>query len=101
MFSHGSRRDAWNHHEGKHNTHVWPLKALSASSLGHVLCHVTQFQIDDGRNPKGRDKAIVIPAHTTIAFSMFELYVRLDGRLGECFSLLLYIHYYTRVFSLI
>ncbi|XP_055771378.1 pejvakin-like, partial [Salvelinus fontinalis] len=40
-----------------------------------------RFQIDDGRNPKGRDKAIVIPAHTTIAFSIFELFVRLDGRL--------------------
>lgn len=42
-----------------------------------------QFQIDDGRNPKGRDKAIVIPAHTTIAFSICELFVRLDGRLGK------------------
>ncbi|XP_059426220.1 pejvakin [Carassius carassius] len=43
-----------------------------------------RFQIDDGRNPKGRDKAIVIPAHTTIAFSVLELYVRLDGRLDIC-----------------
>uniref|UniRef100_A0A671YP28 Pejvakin n=1 Tax=Sparus aurata TaxID=8175 RepID=A0A671YP28_SPAAU len=42
-----------------------------------------RFQIDDGRNPKGRDKAIVIPAHTTIAFSICELFVRLDGRLGK------------------
>ncbi|XP_041699348.1 pejvakin [Coregonus clupeaformis] len=42
-----------------------------------------RFQIDDGRNPKGRDKAIVIPAHTTIAFSIFELFVRLDGRLDD------------------
>ncbi|XP_030639172.1 pejvakin isoform X2 [Chanos chanos] len=42
-----------------------------------------RFQIDDGRNPRGRDKAIVIPAHTTIAFSIFELYVRLDGRLDD------------------
>ncbi|XP_048091212.1 pejvakin isoform X2 [Alosa pseudoharengus] len=42
-----------------------------------------RFQIDDGRNPKGRDKAIVIPAHTTIAFSVFDLYVRLDGRLDD------------------
>ncbi|XP_067116979.1 pejvakin isoform X2 [Osmerus mordax] len=42
-----------------------------------------RFQIDDGRNPKGRDKAIVIPAHTTIAFSIFELYVRIDGRLDD------------------
>ncbi|XP_061841432.1 pejvakin isoform X2 [Nerophis lumbriciformis] len=43
-----------------------------------------RFQIDDGRNPKGRDKAIVIPAHTTIAFSICELLVRLDGRLDIC-----------------
>ncbi|CAL8282854.1 pejvakin [Gadus morhua] len=43
-----------------------------------------RFQIDDGRNPKGRDKAIVIPAHTTIAFSICELYIRLDGRLDIC-----------------
>ncbi|XP_031414807.1 pejvakin [Clupea harengus] len=42
-----------------------------------------RFQIDDGRNPKGRDKAIVIPAHTTIAYSVFDLYVRLDGRLDD------------------
>uniref|UniRef100_A0A8C7P906 Pejvakin n=1 Tax=Oncorhynchus mykiss TaxID=8022 RepID=A0A8C7P906_ONCMY len=45
-----------------------------------------RFQIDDGQNPKGRDKAIVIPAHTTIAFSIFELFVRLDGRLDICVS---------------
>ncbi|XP_046714450.1 pejvakin isoform X2 [Silurus meridionalis] len=43
-----------------------------------------RFQIDDIHNPKGRDKAIVIPAHTTIAFSIFDLYVRLDGRLDIC-----------------
>ncbi|XP_061128639.1 pejvakin isoform X1 [Syngnathus typhle] len=43
-----------------------------------------RFQIDDGRNPRGRDKAIVIPAHTTIAFSICELFVRLDGRLDIC-----------------
>ncbi|XP_066519267.1 pejvakin isoform X2 [Hoplias malabaricus] len=42
-----------------------------------------RFQIDDGRNPKGRDKSIVIPAHTTIAYTVFELYVRLDGRLDD------------------
>ncbi|XP_063323829.1 pejvakin isoform X2 [Pelmatolapia mariae] len=42
-----------------------------------------RFQIDDCRNPKGRDKAIVIPAHTTIAFSICELFVRLDGRLDD------------------
>ncbi|XP_069020334.1 pejvakin isoform X2 [Embiotoca jacksoni] len=42
-----------------------------------------RFQIDEGRNPKGRDKAIVIPAHTTIAFSICQLFVRLDGRLDD------------------
>ncbi|XP_053722358.1 pejvakin isoform X2 [Synchiropus splendidus] len=42
-----------------------------------------RFQIDEGRNPKGRDKAIVIPAHTTIAFSICPLFVRLDGRLDD------------------
>ncbi|XP_041117913.1 pejvakin isoform X3 [Polyodon spathula] len=42
-----------------------------------------RFQIDDGRNHKGRDKAIVIPAHTTIAFSIFEVFVRLDGRFDD------------------
>ncbi|XP_060723197.1 pejvakin isoform X2 [Tachysurus vachellii] len=42
-----------------------------------------RFQIDDIHNPKGRDKSIVIPAHTTIAFSIFDLYVRLDGRLDD------------------
>nr|XP_023657403.1 pejvakin isoform X2 [Paramormyrops kingsleyae] len=44
-----------------------------------------RFQIDDDRKPKGRDKAIVIPAHTTIAYSIFELFVRLDGTLGKHF----------------
>ncbi|XP_077437733.1 pejvakin [Vanacampus margaritifer] len=43
-----------------------------------------RFQLDDGRNPKGRDKAIVIPAHTTIAYSLCELLVRLDGQLDIC-----------------
>ncbi|KAK3557027.1 hypothetical protein QTP70_022918 [Hemibagrus guttatus] len=42
-----------------------------------------RFQIDDIHNPKGRDKSIVIPAHTTIAFSIFDIYVRLDGRLAD------------------
>ncbi|XP_056157487.1 pejvakin isoform X2 [Lampris incognitus] len=42
-----------------------------------------RFQIDDGRLPKGRDKAIIIPAHTTIAFSICELFVCLDGRLDD------------------
>ncbi|XP_051842089.1 pejvakin isoform X2 [Antechinus flavipes] len=38
-----------------------------------------RFHIIDEQNPKGRDKAIVFPAHTTIAFSVFELFIYLDG----------------------
>ncbi|KAI2525969.1 pejvakin, partial [Homo sapiens] len=34
--------------------------------------------------PKGRDKAIVFPAHTTIAFSVFELFIYLDGAFDLC-----------------
>ncbi|XP_038606935.1 pejvakin isoform X1 [Tachyglossus aculeatus] len=45
-----------------------------------------RFHIIDDQNPKGRDKAIVFPAHTTIAFSVFELYIRLDGEFELCFS---------------
>lgn len=37
----------------------------------------------DEQNPKGRDKAIVFPAHTTIAFSVFELFIYLDGAFGK------------------
>lgn len=37
----------------------------------------------DEQNPRGRDKAIVFPAHTTIAFSVFELFIYLDGVFGE------------------
>ncbi|XP_075924250.1 pejvakin [Petromyzon marinus] len=36
------------------------------------------------RQGKGRDKTIVIPAHTTVAFSVFELYIRLDGSFELC-----------------
>ncbi|XP_029941737.1 pejvakin isoform X2 [Salarias fasciatus] len=43
-----------------------------------------RFQMDDGRSGGGRDKAVVIPAHTTIAFSVCPLYVRLDGTLDIC-----------------
>ncbi|OXB61715.1 hypothetical protein ASZ78_002716 [Callipepla squamata] len=38
-----------------------------------------RFHIIEDQNYKGRDKAIVFPAHTTIAFSVFELYIRLNG----------------------
>uniref|UniRef100_A0A8C5R5W7 Pejvakin n=1 Tax=Leptobrachium leishanense TaxID=445787 RepID=A0A8C5R5W7_9ANUR len=42
-----------------------------------------RFHIIDDQNFKGRDKAIVFPAHTTIAFSVFDLYIHLDGHFGK------------------
>ncbi|KAM5152475.1 pejvakin isoform 2-T2 [Mantella aurantiaca] len=42
-----------------------------------------RFQLIDDKNHKGRDKAIVFPAHTTIAFSIFDLYIHLDGHFGK------------------
>ncbi|XP_063788343.1 pejvakin isoform X2 [Pseudophryne corroboree] len=42
-----------------------------------------RFHIIDDQNHKGRDKAIVFPAHTTIAFSIFDLYIHLDGHFGK------------------
>ncbi|XP_062974669.1 pejvakin isoform X2 [Elgaria multicarinata webbii] len=42
-----------------------------------------RFHIIDDHNYKGRDRAIVFPAHTTIAFSVFELYIRLDGNFDK------------------
>ncbi|XP_063017481.1 pejvakin [Melospiza melodia melodia] len=43
-----------------------------------------RFHIIEDQNSKGRDKAIVFPAHTTIAFSVFELYIHLDGNFELC-----------------
>ncbi|KAM6079690.1 pejvakin isoform 4-T4 [Theristicus caerulescens] len=43
-----------------------------------------RFHIIEDQNYKGRDKAIVFPAHTTIAFSVFELYIHLDGNFELC-----------------
>ncbi|XP_015269242.1 PREDICTED: pejvakin [Gekko japonicus] len=43
-----------------------------------------RFHIIDEHNFKGRDKAIVFPAHTTIAFSVFEIYIHLDGNFELC-----------------
>ncbi|XP_073501749.1 pejvakin [Phyllobates terribilis] len=45
-----------------------------------------RFHIIDEKNHKGRDKAIVFPAHTTIAFSIFDLYIHLDGHFELCVS---------------
>ncbi|KAM6070421.1 pejvakin isoform 2-T2 [Chlamydotis macqueenii] len=42
-----------------------------------------RFHIIEDQNYKGRDKAIVFPAHTTIAFSVFELYIHLDGNFDK------------------
>ncbi|KAM8933419.1 pejvakin isoform 2-T2 [Pelodytes ibericus] len=45
-----------------------------------------RFHIIEDQNYKGRDKAIVFPAHTTIAFSVFDLYIHLDGHFELCVS---------------
>ncbi|XP_078539952.1 pejvakin [Lissotriton helveticus] len=45
-----------------------------------------RFHIIDDKNHKGRDKAIVFPAHTTIAFSIFALFIHLDGHFELCVS---------------
>ncbi|XP_040211554.1 pejvakin [Rana temporaria] len=45
-----------------------------------------RFHLIDDKNHKGRDKAIVFPAHTTIAFSIFDLYIHLDGHFELCVS---------------
>ncbi|XP_078480250.1 LOW QUALITY PROTEIN: pejvakin-like [Lampetra planeri] len=42
-----------------------------------------RVNVTTARNPKGRDKAIVIPAHTTIAYSVCELFVRMTGRFEQ------------------
>ncbi|KAM6307682.1 pejvakin isoform 2-T2 [Aegotheles albertisi] len=42
-----------------------------------------RFHIIEDQNCKGRDKVIVFPAHTTIAFSVFELYIHLDGNFDK------------------
>lgn len=87
VLSDSSRRHEGDHHESgytRKHTHTNTYRQTDRLIVAPVrlsLCF--QFQIDDGRNPRGRDKAIVIPAHTTIAFSACELYVRLDGRLGN------------------
>nr|XP_033801535.1 pejvakin isoform X1 [Geotrypetes seraphini] len=43
-----------------------------------------RFHIIEDHNYKGQDKAIVFPAHTTIAFSVFALYIHLDGQFELC-----------------
>ena len=48
-----------------------------------IYFFLLQFHFMDEHNTKGRDKAIVFPAHTTIAFSVFELFIYLDGAFGK------------------
>lgn len=61
------------------------LKCFHFQDVNAIYCisFKTQFHIIDDHNYKGRDKAIVFPAHTTIAFSVFELYIHLDGNFGK------------------
>lgn len=77
-----SRRRERDDHEGKEDLHS-PKRRTNRFSAATQFSVPPQFQMDDGRNPRGQDKVLVIPAHTTIAFSVCELFVRLDGRLGR------------------
>ncbi|GAB5575785.1 pejvakin isoform X1 [Prionailurus iriomotensis] len=54
-------------------------RQCSLSVHAGIRGEAMRFHFMDEQNPKGRDKAIVFPAHTTIAFSVFELFVYLDG----------------------
>lgn len=74
-----SRRRQRDNHEGKDT----PTRRTTRFSAAAHFSVPPQFQMDDSRNHRGRDKALVIPAHTTIAFSVCQLFVRLDGRLGR------------------
>nr|XP_054113448.1 pejvakin isoform X2 [Callithrix jacchus] len=54
-------------------------RQCSLSVHAGIRGEAMRFHFMDEQNPKGRDKAIVFPAHTTIAFSVFELFIYLDG----------------------
>lgn len=43
---------------------------------------------EDGTVAKDTNVVLEIPAPTTIAYSVIELYVKLDGQFGECCLLL-------------
>uniref|UniRef100_A0A8C4N3I9 Pejvakin n=1 Tax=Eptatretus burgeri TaxID=7764 RepID=A0A8C4N3I9_EPTBU len=51
------------------------------TGLRHRLSHE-----ENGTRMKGRDKTIIIPARTPVAFSAFELYISLDGTFDVCVS---------------
>ena len=59
-----------------------PCPPMLCNDIILSVC-LLQFHFMDEQNPKGREKAIVFPAHTTIAFSVFELFIYLDGAFGE------------------
>uniref|UniRef100_A0A8C3F6J0 Gasdermin pore forming domain-containing protein n=1 Tax=Chrysemys picta bellii TaxID=8478 RepID=A0A8C3F6J0_CHRPI len=59
-----------------------PSEIKSCLQCSPRICWI--FHIIEDQNHKGRDKAIVFPAHTTIAFSVFELYIHLDGNFEFC-----------------
>nr|XP_035160279.2 pejvakin isoform X4 [Callithrix jacchus] len=59
-------------------------RQCSLSVHAGIRGEAMRFHFMDEQNPKGRDKAIVFPAHTTIAFSVFELFIYLDGAFDLC-----------------
>uniref|UniRef100_A0A8D0GLI7 Pejvakin n=1 Tax=Sphenodon punctatus TaxID=8508 RepID=A0A8D0GLI7_SPHPU len=59
-------------------------RQCSLSVHAGMRVETMRFHIIEDHNYKGRDKAIVFPAHTTIAFSVFELYIYLDGNFELC-----------------
>ncbi|EFB27893.1 hypothetical protein PANDA_007402, partial [Ailuropoda melanoleuca] len=61
-------------------------RQCSLSVHAGIRGEAMRFHFMDEQNPKGRDKAIVFPAHTTIAFSVFELFIYLDGAFDLCIT---------------
>ncbi|XP_054333778.1 pejvakin isoform X1 [Pongo pygmaeus] len=59
-------------------------RQCSLSVHAGIRGEAMRFHFMDEQNPKGRDKAIVFPAHTTIAFSVFDLFIYLDGAFDLC-----------------
>lgn len=49
------------------------------------MCSYSQVSAkEDGNITKDTNVALEIPASTTIAYGIIELYVKLDGQFGEC-----------------
>ncbi|XP_032968393.1 pejvakin isoform X3 [Rhinolophus sinicus] len=59
-------------------------RQCSLSVHAGIRGEAMRFHFMDEQNSRGRDKAIVFPAHTTIAFSVFELFIYLDGAFDLC-----------------